>query len=364
MSSVWGHNIKISVFGESHGKAIGVVIDDLPPGEKIDFEEIDFQMKRRCPGNSEMTSERRENDEIKIMSGILNNTTTGTPLCGIIYNKNINSGDYEKNQFLLRPGHADYTGHVRYKGFEDFRGGGHFSGRLTAPLVFAGSVCRQILQKRGIMIGAHISSVGGILDDSFDFVNISAELLKDLSLDFFPVINQEIKLKMQREIQKTKSDDDSVGGTVECAVIGVPAGVGNPIFDNIESKISSVIFGIPGVKGVEFGNGFKGSEIKGSDNNDEFILKNNEIKTLTNNHGGILGGITSGMPIIFKTAFKPTPSIKKAQRTVNIKNNWEEEIHINGRHDPCIAIRGASVIESSAAIAIMDFILPILKSKL
>lgn len=357
MSSIWGNNIKISIFGESHGKAVGVVIDNLPPGEKINFEEINFQIKRRRPGGSDMASERKENDKIKIMSGILNNTTTGTPLCCFIYNKNNISHDYEQNKFLLRPGHADYTGHVRYRGFEDFRGGGHFSGRLTAPLVFAGAICKQILERRGITIGAHISSVGNVLDDSFDFVNISKEFLEELSLEFFPVINKETKLKMQNKIKEIKYDNDSIGGTVECAIIGVPTGIGNPIFDNIESKISSIIFGIPGVKGIEFGNGFKSSTMRGSNNNDAFILKNNKIKTLTNNHGGILGGITSGMPIIFKTAFKPTPSIKKVQKTVNLKNKLEQELHIKGRHDPCIVVRAIPAIESSAAIAILDFML-------
>lgn len=357
MSSMWGNNIKISIFGESHGKAVGVVIDNLPPGEKINCDEIRFQMRRRCPGNSSMTSERKESDKLEIISGILNEVTTGTPLCAIIYNKNVISHDYEKNKFLPRPGHADYTGHIRYNGFEDFRGGGHFSGRLTAPLVFSGAVCKQILKRRGITIGSHISSVGDIFDESFDFVNISKELLENLYSDYFPVINEETKLKMQDKILKVKSDKDSIGGTVECAIIGVPVGIGNPIFDNVESKISSIVFGIPGVKGIEFGNGFKSSMMRGSENNDDFMFKDGKIQTITNNHGGILGGITSGMPIIFKTAFKPTPSIGKEQQTVNLKNNSNQAIYTNGRHDPCIVVRATSVIESAAAIVILDLML-------
>ena len=358
MSSTWGNNIKISIFGESHGKAVGVVIDGLPPGEKIDFDEINVQMSRRRPGNSNLTTQRKESDIPEIMSGIFNGITTGTPVCAVIHNENAIPSNYEENKFLLRPGHADYTGHIRYKGFEDFRGGGHFSGRLTAPLVFAGAVCKQILKRKGIILGSHISSIGEIYDISFDPVNISAELLENLSTSYFPLINKDIKTKMQDKIIEVKVDNDSIGGTIECAIIGVPAGIGNPIFDNIESKISSIIFGIPGVKGIEFGSGFEASKMKGSENNDSFMVKDGQIQTLTNNHGGILGGISSGMPIIFRTAFKPTPSIKKTQKTVNLKDNSQKEINTKGRHDPCIAIRAAPVVEAAAAIAILDLMIP------
>jgi len=324
MSSTWGNNIKISIFGESHGEAIGVVIDGLPSGEEVNFDEIMIQMQRRTPGG-DFVSKRCENDIPEMLSGIFNNKTTGTPLCAIINNKDAKSADY--NQFLPRPGHADYTGHVRYKGFNDFRGGGHFSGRLTCPLVFAGAICRQILKKRNIEI------IADIID----------------------------KDKLQARIVNAKSNGDSVGGIIECTIIGVPAGVGNPIFDNIESKISSMVFGIPGVKGIEFGSGFASAEMIGSEHNDEFIIEDGIIKTKTNNHGGILGGISSGMPIIFRTAFKPTSSIEKCQKTVNLKDNTEQEISTKGRHDPCIAIRAVPVVEAATAIAILDLIVNFVK---
>ena len=357
ISSIWGNNIKISIFGESHGKGIGVVIDGLPYGEKINFSDIRLQMQRRSPGNNDLTSQRKEIDDFQIISGILNDITTGTPLCAIIYNENIKSVDYNNKKLLFRPGHADYTGYIRYQGFSDFSGGGHFSGRLTCPLVFAGSICRQILKKKGIIVGSHINSIGNIFDKMFDSINVVSEFLEYLSLDSFPVINKEIKNDMQSKIREVKLDGDSIGGTIECAIIGIPVGIGNPIFDNIESKISSIIFSIPGVKGIDFGSGFDSSFMKGSQHNDNFIFENGKVKTLTNNHGGVLGGISSGMPIIFKVAFKPTPSIEKKQKTINFKNNSEQEIKIKGRHDPCIAIRAAPIIEAAAAIAISDLMI-------
>jgi len=357
MSSTWGNNIKISIFGESHGKGIGIVIDGLPPGENINFDDVNLQLQRRRPGNSHLTTERKESDIPQIISGILNETTTGTPLCAVINNENANSADYYQQNFLLRPGHGDYTDYIRYQGFSDFRGGGHFSGRLTAPLVFAGAVCKQILKRKNISIGSHISSVCSIFDKPFDGVNIPSELLESLSREFLPLINKSKKSEIEDEILKAKSDGDSLGGTIECAIVGLPAGIGNPIFDNIESKISSLVFGIPGIKGIEFGNGFHSSAIKGSENNDSFIFKDGKIQTTTNNHGGILGGISSGMPIIFKTSFKPTPSISKPQKTINFKDNSYQEISTKGRHDPCIAIRGGPIVEGVAGIAILDLIL-------
>lgn len=356
MSSIWGSNIKISVFGESHGEAIGVVLDGLPSGEKINFNEINIQMKRRRPGSDNLVTTRKESDTSNIISGIFEGKTTGAPLCAIIYNENVSSKDYEKSRFLPRPGHADFTAHIKYKGFEDFRGGGHFSGRLTAPVVFAGAICRQILAKKGIFIGSHIVSVGNISDEKFNPVDIPYKVLDRLSHCVFPVLNEEIKKKMEAKILEVKAQKDSIGGVIECAVIGAPCGIGEPIFDNIESKISSIIFGIPGVKGVEFGGGFELSKKCGSVCNDNFTVSNGMIKTTTNNSGGILGGISSGMPIIFRVAFKPTPSIAKEQTTVNLESGLTEKISIKGRHDPCIAVRAGAVVEAAAAIAILDLI--------
>lgn len=354
MSSMWGSNLKISIFGESHGEAIGVVLDGLPAGEKINFDEINIQMRRRRPGSGSLVTSRKETDVPHVVSGIFEGKTTGTPLCAIINNENAYSKDYEKNRFLPRPGHADFTAHVKYKGFEDFRGGGHFSGRLTAPMVFAGAVCRQILETKGITIGSHIASIGDVFDEKFNPVDIPCDVLNCLAKRSFPVLNEEIRKNMEEKILKVKSRKDSIGGVIECAVTGVPCGIGDPIFDNIESKISSLIFAIPGVKGVEFGGGFELSKKCGSVSNDNFMVENEIIKTATNNSGGILGGISSGMPIIFRVAFKPTPSIAKEQVTVNLKSGLAEKISIKGRHDPCIVARAATVVESASAIAILD----------
>lgn len=352
MSSTWGNNIKVSIFGESHGEAIGTVLEGIPAGQKINFDEIICQLNRRKPRNDGFTTSRKETDNFKILSGIFKGHTTGTPICAVFYNENADSFSYK--DLVFRPGHADYTAHVRYQGFEDYRGGGHFSGRLMCPLVFAGSICRQILENKGIFLGSHISSVGNINDKSFDPVNVSKASLKNISQSEFPVIDQEVKSIIERKILSIKSQGDSIGGTIECAIVGVPAGLGNPIFDNIESKISSIIFGIPAVKGIEFGRGFDSSKILGSENNDNYILKEGKISTETNNHGGILGGISSGMPIIFKVAFKPTPSIAKKQITIDAKNNSQKILKLTGRHDPCIVLRAAPIVESAAAIAILD----------
>lgn len=352
MSSTWGNNIKVSIFGESHGEAIGAVLEGIPAGQKINFDEIICQLNRRKPRNDGFTTSRKETDNFKILSGIFKGHTTGTPICAVFYNEDADFSSYK--DLVFRPGHADYTAHVRYKGFEDYRGGGHFSGRLMCPLVFAGSICRQILENKGIFLGSHISSVGNINDRSFDPVNVSKASLKNLSQSEFPVIDQEVKSIIERKILSIKSQGNSIGGTIECAIVGVPAGLGNPIFDNIESKISSIIFGIPAVKGIEFGRGFDSSKILGSENNDNYILKEGKISTETNNHGGILGGISSGMPIIFKVAFKPTPSIAKKQITIDAKNNSPKILELSGRHDPCIVLRAAPIVESAAAIAILD----------
>ncbi|QZY53641.1 chorismate synthase [Crassaminicella profunda] len=357
MSNLWGNNIKVSIFGESHGKGIGVVIDGLKGGITLDLEEINREMQRRAPGKSKLATSRKEKDQFDILSGYFNNKTTGTPLCAVIYNTNQRSKDYEKTKAMIRPGHADYTGYVKYFGANDYRGGGHFSGRITAPLVFAGSVAKQILGKKDIFIGSHIKSIGSIVEEGFDSVNIKGELLKKLTHKEFPVIDDEKGSIMKEAILKAKSKEDSIGGIIETAIINFPVGVGSPFFDSIESKVSHMLFSIPGVKGVEFGEGFSITSMKGSYANDEYFIEEDKIKTFTNHNGGILGGISNGMPIIFKAALKPTPSIGKMQRSVHIEKRENINMKIEGRHDPCIVPRAVPVVEAAAAIALLDLLM-------
>lgn len=354
MSGVWGNRIKYSIFGESHGRAIGITIDGLPSGVPLDIEEINREMRRRAPGKNKFSTARDEKDEFEILSGYFNERTTGTPLCAIIRNSDQHSKDYEKTKDLMRPGHADYTGFVKYGGQNDYRGGGHFSGRITAPIVLAGAIAKQILKQKGIVVGSHIISIGEVEEEYFDLVNIDKALLEKLSYEEFPTLDEEKASKMKEEILKAREDKDSVGGIVECALLDVPSGIGSPFFGSVESVLSSLLFSIPAVKGVEFGAGFNISKIKGSKANDEFYVEDGKIKTYTNNNGGILGGITSGMPIIFRVAIKPTPSIAKEQKTVNIKENRDTTIEIQGRHDPCIVQRAVPVIEAVAAMGILE----------
>ncbi|MCT4607444.1 MAG: chorismate synthase [Marinisporobacter sp.] len=356
MSGIWGNNIKVSIFGESHGKGIGVVIDGLKGGITLNLEEINREMQRRAPGKSKLTTSRKEKDQFEILSGYFNDQTTGTPLCAVIYNTNQRSKDYEKTKSMMRPGHADYTGYVKYFGANDYRGGGHFSGRITAPLVFAGAVAKQILEKKNIWIGSHIKSIGTIEEDGFDDVNVKEKVLKELTYKEFPVIDHEKGNIMKETILKAKAELDSVGGIIETAIVNLPVGVGSPFFDSIESKLSHMLFSIPGVKGVEFGEGFSITKMKGSEANDEYFIEDGEIKTFTNNNGGILGGISNGMPIIFKVALKPTPSIGKMQRSVHIEKRENINMEIEGRHDPCIVPRAVPVVEAAAAIALLDLL--------
>lgn len=357
MSSVWGKNIEISIFGESHGNGIGVVVSGLPAGEYIDMDELLAQMARRAPGNDKAATPRKESDLPEILSGMLNNKTTGAPLCAVIRNTNTRSQDYGNLLTSPRPSHADYTGHVRYGGFNDLRGGGHFSGRLTAPIVFAGSVARQILARRGVKIGSHIASVGTVEDKLFNPIDIPDELLDSLTKKKFAVIDEASEAPMRDLIESCRMSQDSIGGVVECAITGVPVGIGSPMFGGVENIISSIVFGVPAVKGIEFGSGFDGSKHKGSENNDPFIYENDTVKTATNNHGGILGGITSGMPIIFRAAIKPTASISQKQNTVDIEKHENTEIEIKGRHDPCIVVRAVPAIDSAAAIAMLELMM-------
>lgn len=354
MSSLWNNRISISIFGESHGPAIGVVIDNLPSGEYINSEEIQRFMARRAPKKDGTTTSRSEKDMPQIISGVLNERTTGTPLCAFIQNTDTHSGDYSNISKLARPGHADYTGTLRYKGFNDVRGGGHFSGRLTAPLCFAGAVCGQILERRGIYVGAHIVSIHNIKDSKFDSINVSREDILNVRNKAFPVINDRKGKLMFEDIQKARLGMESLGGVIECAAVNVPAGIGSPIFDGLENSIAQLIFGIPAVKGLEFGAGFTAAKMVGSQNNDDFYVDDRgHVKTKTNNHGGILGGISSGMPITLNVAVKPTPSIAQPQNTVDYSNLSNEVLEIKGRHDPCIVPRAVPCVEAAVNIALI-----------
>ena len=355
MSSNIGNKLKISLFGESHGEGIGVVIDGLPAGFPVDLNYVNQQMKRRAPGRSSLSTSRREGDEYKILSGFFQGRTTGTPLAAIIYNKDKNSEDYNELKNILRPGHSDYTGHIKYSSYNDYRGGGHFSGRLTAPLLFAGAIAMQILESKNIYIGSHIKSIYEINDENIE--NIDIETIMNLKSMNFPVISSEKGRHMTDCIIEHKDKGNSLGGIVETFIINVPAGYGEPFFDSIESKISHMIFSIPSVKGVEFGAGFKITEMTGKEANDQFIINDDKIITVTNNNGGILGGISNGMPLVLKTAIKPTPSIQSSQNTVDISSMENTLINIKGRHDPCIVPRVIPVIEGACALVILDLIM-------
>lgn len=356
MSSIFTGGISVSIFGESHGNGIGVVLDNLPAGIEMDVEGIYAFMARRAPRKDGTSTFRSEKDIPEIMSGVFRGKTTGTPLCAVIKNSDNHSSDYDNIKNTARNGHADYSGYMRYSGANDYRGGGHFSGRLTAPLCFAGAVCGQILAQKGIVAGAHILSVKDINDRAFSPVNVCAQELTELRGRYLPLLDTEKDAQMREVITNARENGDSVGGVVECAVVGVPAGIGSPIFDGAENVISRIIFGIPAVKSIEFGNGYESAQLFGSENNDEFFIENGVIKTRTNNHGGILGGITTGMPILFKTAFKPTPSIAKRQNTVDFVKKEETTLEIKGRHDPCIVPRAVVCVEAAANIAILSLI--------
>ncbi|MDD2218108.1 MAG: chorismate synthase [Eubacteriales bacterium] len=357
MSSMIGERLKISIFGQSHGDAIGVVMDGLPVGESIDIEELQSFLDRRAPGRNDLSTQRREADIPHFLSGINDGVTCGAPLCAIIYNKDICSQDYAQMKHLMRPSHADYPAHIRYGGYQDMRGGGHFSGRLTAPLCIAGGIAKQILARKDIFIGAHLQAVGKARDVMFSSANLTKEELLLPASRIIPVLNRDKGLEMEEEIRAVRLDGDSIGGIVECGVIGISAGIGDPMFDGIENCLSTTIFGIPGIRGIEFGAGFMAAEMKGSVHNDPYLIQGDQIKTETNNHGGVLGGITTGMPIIFRVAVKPTPSIAKEQNTVDIGTGKETVLNIKGRHDPCIALRIVPCIEAAAAITVLDLIL-------
>ena len=356
MSASWGTQIELTIFGESHGKAIGIVLGHLPAGIKLDMEEIKTQMLRRAPGQNKLSTARKESDEVHIMSGLLDGYTTGAPLCAMIYNSDQHSKDYSLLKDHMRPGHSDYPAYVKYHGFNDIRGGGHFSGRLTAPIVFAGSVAKQILKQKGIFIGAHIQSIHTVYDEHFD-VDLTEKDLEKLSENLYPTLNPDQFSKMTEVIEEARKNQDSVGGKIECAIIGMEAGIGNPFFDSIESHLSPLLFSIPAVKSVSFGLHEDITELYGHQANDLYYYDDDmKVKTMTNYNGGITGGISNGMPIVFTVGIKPTPSISQKQKTVNIQTKENTEIEIKGRHDPCIVPRAVVVVESMAALGILDMI--------
>ena len=350
MSSTYGEMIRLSIFGESHGPAIGMTLDGVPAGLPVDLDQLHEFLNRRAPGQNDWSTPRREEDRPEFLSGILNGFTTGAPIAAIIRNTNTRSGDYNNLKNCPRPGHADYTAQVKYGGFQDAAGGGHFSGRLTAPLCIAGGLCRQWLENEGVRIAAHILKIIDVWDDGFDLCDPN---LDGIGKDF-PVLNPESGETMRQAIAFYRSLGDSVGGIIECAAVGLPAGLGEPMFGGMESRIAQIVYGIPAVKCVEFGTGRNAALDIGSENNDNFTVQNGEIVTETNHCGGILGGITTGMPLVFSAAIKPTPSIAKPQQTVNLETFEKTTIQIKGRHDPCIVPRAVPVIEAAAAIAIFD----------
>lgn len=358
MSGVYGDRIKMSIFGESHGPAIGLVIDGLPAGVVLDFEAINREMQRRAPGRNKMSTPRQEKDAFIVQSGLFEGKTTGTPLCALIPNSDAHSKDYSLLKNVMRPGHADYVGKIKYGGFNDYRGGGSFSGRLTAPLVFMGAVAKQCLAPFGVVVGAHIKTIGQITDRSFAPLGETAEVLEKLTRQELPVLEAASEELMLAEILKAREEKDSVGGTIECMAINLPAGVGAPFFDSLESRLAHGLFSVPAVKGLEFGTGFALSQMRGSTANDAMYFDEaGQVRTKTNHNGGILGGISNGMPLIFCVGIKPTPSIAQKQETVDVAKKINTTLEITGRHDPCIVQRAVPVIEGVAAWVLLDMLL-------
>ena len=349
MSSTYHGNLTISIFGQSHAPAIGVTIDGLPAGERIDMDELGRFLARRAPGQNRLSTPRKEADLPEMLCGMVDGVTCGAPLTAIIRNTNTRSQDYDTLRDVPRPGHADYTAQMKFGGAQDVSGGGHFSGRLTAPLCIAGSICQQLLRREGIEVFARIASIAGIADE--------APVTEPFSRKPFPGETDAAGEQMQQAILQAKADGDSVGGVIECVVSGCPAGLGEPMFGGMENRIAQLVFAIPAVKGVEFGVGFAASAMRGSENNDAFCIENGKIQTVTNHCGGILGGITNAMPIVFRAAFKPTPSIRREQQSVSLSRMEEVTLSVPGRHDPCIVPRAVPCVEAAAAIAVYDALL-------
>lgn len=356
MKNNFGTNISMTIFGESHGPCIGITLDGLPAGFKINLERIKEDMEKRKAKGS-ISTQRHEDDEVEIVSGFFNGYTTGTALTILIQNKNTQSKDYSDIQYRLRPGHADFSAYEKYHGFQDYRGGGHFSGRLTAPIVAAGSICRQILETKNILIGSHIEQLYALHDAPFsNNIDELKKQIQTLNKKEFATLDEQVAQNMEQTILEAKNEQDSIGGILESAIINLPAGIGEPFFDSIESILAHLLFSIPAVKGVSFGAGFQMASKKGSETNDAFIM-NDIIQTKTNNNGGINGGISNGMPIIIHTCIKPTPSIYKTQETVDYKTKESQTLNIKGRHDPCILHRARIVVDSMIAFGILDLLM-------
>ena len=356
MSSEFGKLLRVSVFGESHGAAVGVTVDGLPAGERVDMEELQAFLDRRRPGKDALSTARQEADAPEFLSGLRNGMTCGSPLCAVIRNGGQRFADYAALTDTPRPSHADYAAWVKWSGQADLRGGGHFSGRLTAPLCVAGGIAKQVLSRRGVFVGAHLASVGTEDDEPFPLYPTGG-LFRAVAAKPFPTISDTAGERMQRLILAAREEGDSVGGIVECAAIGLPAGLGDPMFDGVENRLAAALFGIPAVKGVEFGAGFGSARLRGSENNDAFRVKDGRVVTETNRAGGILGGITTGMPLTLRVGIKPTPSIGKPQRTVSLSKMENTELTIRGRHDPCIAHRAVPVVEAVTACVLLDLLL-------
>ncbi len=350
MSSTFiGQRLRLSIFGQSHSEAIGMTLDGLPAGIKIDQDELQRFLNRRAPGQNDWSTPRKEEDRPDFLCGLKDGFTCGAPLTAVIHNNNTRPKDYSQLKITPRPGHADYTAEVKYRGFQDYSGGGHFSGRLTAPLCIAGGVVRQELRRHNITVDARIAAIAGIRDESAFEASVADKA--------FPVVDDKIGEQMRAAIQNAREDGDSVGGVIECVVRGLPVGIGEPMFDGVENQIARLVFAVPAVKGVEFGAGFEAAKLRGSENNDPFLVEDGRIRTAANHAGGILGGITNGMPLVFRVAVKPTPSISRAQQSVNLSTMEPQELRVTGRHDPCIVPRAVPVIEAAAALAVYDLIL-------
>ncbi len=355
MSATYGKNINFTIFGESHGVAIGGVLANLPAGHEIDFDAIDKDLARRNH-RAFYSTQRAEADKYEILSGVFEGKVTGAPLSFIIRNSDTKSGDYSELKSLMRPGHSDYPAFIKYGGNNDVRGGGHFSGRLTAPIVFAGSLIKQYLKNKGIVVFSHILSVGSVKGKSILDSMPTPEKIDRLTKAEMPVLDDKLVDLFGEEIKKHQADNNSIGGVIECCILNVPAGMGEPFFNSVESEISKIMFSIPAVKGIEFGKGFGITEMTGFDANDKYCFENGKITAKTNNNGGILGGITNGMPIVFRVAIKPTPSVFKSQETVNVKTGENDVLTLKGRHDACIVPRACAPVECAAALAVFDML--------
>lgn len=357
MTSCIGKEVRISIFGQSHSAGIGMVMEGVPAGKEIDFDRLEAFLGRRAPSDMPWSTPRKERDAVEFLGGLVDGVTCGAPIAALIRNSDAKSSDYEKMRFVPRPGHADFTAHAKFGGAQDIAGGGHFSGRLTAPLCIAGGIALQLLEQEGIAIGAHLSRIARIDDERFDALSATAEEVRAPGLKEFPVIDDMAGRAMVDALCRAREDGDSVGGVVECAAVGVPAGIGEPMFYGVENAISAFAFGIPAVKGIEFGAGFESADSMGSLNNDGYRMRDGMPSLISNNAGGILGGITTGAPVVFRVAFKPTPSIAKTQQSIDLREECDVELAVGGRHDPCVAVRAVPAVEAVCALALYDLLL-------